>query len=241
VVIPALARRPACSTRAARSKRARLALARSSERGATLFVVMLVIMLLMGIGSFAARSAAVATATSGSERSMMQARYVAEYGMTFAVAKLSNGGAQSYLAKLQNPAVTELCYGQSITMLQRTCYRIFYSDMQNDTQAAGLNVCEPAAVAAPGSLGAVRNVSGNTTWAECDFSVELADLSEGFTMPGFDLGHGKSLKFWYVNATSIGQARIMNTGMGTLDPISAESSSTQQVRSRVLLGPFPSN
>jgi hypothetical protein len=218
-----------------------LALARAGERGATLFVVILVITLLMGIGSFAARSAAVATATSGSERQMTQARYVAEYGMTFAVAKLSNGGAQSYLARLQNPPVTELCYGQTLGMLQRTCYRMFYADMQNDTTAAGLNVCEPANAAAPGSLGAVRNVGAATTWAECDFSVELADLSEGFTMPGFDLGHGKALKFWYVNATSIGQARLLNTGMGTLDPISAESSSTQQVRTRVLLGPFPTN
>jgi hypothetical protein len=203
--------------------------------------VVLVITLLMGIGTFAARSAAIATAGSGSERQMNQARYVAEYGVTFATALLSNGGAQSYLARLRAPPVTELCYGQQITMPQRTCYRLLYADMQNNLNNAGFNVCEDATAAAPGSLGAVRQVNNATTWAQCDFSVELSDLSEGFTMPGFDLGHGKALKFWYVNANSIGQTRLVNTGAGALDPTSGESSSTQQVRSRILVGPFPTN
>jgi Tfp pilus assembly protein PilX len=216
---------------------------RARERGATLFVVLLVITLLMGIGTFAARSAAVATNASGSERQMTQARYVAEYGLTYAAAKLSNGGAQSYLQRIRTPPSTEICYGQTTTMAQRTCYRMLYADAQNDLNAGGYNMCEPAVVStsAAGSLGGLRSVNGTTTWAECDFSVELADLSEGFTLPGFDLGHGKALKFWYVNASAIGQARIVNTGVGTLDAVAGESSGTQQVRSRILLGPFPTN
>jgi len=172
---------------------------------------------------------------------MTQARYVAEYGLTFAAAKLSNGGAQSYLQRLRAPAVTELCYGQNLAMPQRSCYRMLYSDMQADVATGNFNVCEAATAAAPGSLGAVRTVNGVLTYAECDFVVELADLSEGFTMPGFDLGHGKSLKFWYVNAAATGQVRIVNTGSGTLDPIAGESSGTQLVRSRILVGPLASN
>jgi hypothetical protein len=195
----------------------------------------------MGIGMFAARSAALATAGSGSERQMNQARYVAEYGLTFATALLSNSGAQSYLTRLRAPVVTELCYGQQITMSQRTCYRLLSIDVQSNINNAGFNVCDDATLAAPGSLGALRQVGGVTTWGQCDFLVELADLSEGFTMPGFDLGHGKALKFWYVNASSIGQTRLLNTGTNKLDPTSGESSSTQQVRSRILVGPFPTN
>ena len=213
---------------------------RSRQRGATLFVVVLVITLLMGIGGFAARSAHVAVAASGSERQMTQARYVAEYGLTFATAKLSNGGAQRYLQMMRTPVNTgptpELCYGQNINMLQRTCYRVLALDVQNDFAAASstYNVCEKVVSGAPGSLGMAN--------AECDFVVEISDLSEGFTLPGFDLGHGKSLKFWYVTATSTGQVRIINTGGSAgLDATSAESSSTQTVRSRVLVGPFPSN
>jgi hypothetical protein len=196
-------------------------------------VVVLVITLLMGIGAFAARASHVATAASGSERQFAQARYVAEYGAMFATAKLSNGGAQSYLQLLRNPAPTELCYGQTLAMPQRTCYRVLASDIQRDI-GTSFNVCDTVVGNTPGSLG-----MANT---ECDFAVEITDLSEGFTLPGFDLGHGKALKFWYVTATSTGQVRIVNTaGTSALDATSAESSGTQTVRSRVLLGPFPSN
>ena len=212
---------------------------RSRQRGATLFVVVLVITLLMGIGGFAARSAHIATAASGSERQMTQARYVAEYGLLFAAAKLSNGAAQQYLQMLRTPINTgptpELCFGQTITMLQRTCYRVLAADVTNDLAGASstYNVCEPVVGGAPGSLGMAN--------AECDFVVELSDLSEGFTLPGFDLGHGKSLKFWYVTGTATGQVRIVNTGGNALDTTSAESSSTQTLRSHILVGPFPSN
>jgi hypothetical protein len=213
---------------------------RSRGRGAALFLVVLVITLLMGIGAFAARSAGLAAAASGSERQMTQARYVAEYGLTFATAKLSNGGAQTYLQLMRNPVNTgptpELCFGQNINMIQRTCYRVLYTDVVNDFTNAGttFNVCEPVNGGAPGSLGMAN--------AECDFVVELSDLSEGFTLPGFDLGHGKALKFWYVTGTASGQVRIVNKGGSSgLDATSAESSSTQTLRSHILVGPFPSN
>jgi hypothetical protein len=121
---------------------------------------------------------------------------------------------------------------------------MLYSDIQNtDLSSTNLNLCDPAVAssATPGSLGGLLSVNGTTTWAQCDFSVELSDLSPGFTLPGFSLAHGKPLKFWYVNASSMGQTRIVNTGGSALDPNAAESSSTQQVRSRILLGPFASN
>jgi len=206
--------------------------ARSRERGATLFVVVLVITLLMGIGAFAARSAALATAASGSERQMTQARYVAEYALNYAASVLSNGGAQAYLQQVRTPPPTVLCYGQTTGMAQRTCYRMLASDLQ--PQLGGVNLCDPVNGAIRGSLGMAN--------AECDFAVEMSDLSEGFTMPGFDLGHGKALKFWYVTASATGQVRLANTaGPGALDAASAESSSTQTMISRVLVGPFPTN
>jgi hypothetical protein len=205
-------------------------LRRSRQRGASLVVVVLVVTLLMGIGGFAARSAAVATAASGSERQMAQSRYVAEYGIQFAAAKLSNGGAQAYLQAMRRPQSGDVCYGQDPLNPTRTCYRVLEVDVQNDlTNAGALRVYDPA----PGSFGNAP--------VEADFNVELSDLSEGFTMPGFDLGPGKALKFWYVTATSTGQVRLINTTPGSLDARSGESSATQVVRSRILVGPFPSN
>jgi type II secretory pathway component PulK len=104
---------------------------RTSERGASLLVVVLVISLLMGIGVFAARSAHLATTSSGHERQMTQARYVAEYGLLIAVAKLSSQGAQSYVNQATNPSVApgQNCYGQSLVKTP-TCYKMFHREIQ---------------------------------------------------------------------------------------------------------------
>jgi hypothetical protein len=199
---------------------------RARERGATLFVVVLVMTLLLGIGAYAARSAQLATAASGSERQMVQARYVAEYGLMFATAKLSNPAAQSFLYQMGHPQPATLCYGQNAAMPSRSCYQMLAADITQEL-GTSYNVCDPVNAGNPGSLG-----MSNT---ECDFRVELSDLSEGVVVPG----NAKSaLKFWYVTGTSTGQVRIVNTGGGVLDAKSAESTQTQTLRSRILVGPI---
>jgi hypothetical protein len=210
---------------------------RSRQRGATIFVVVLVITLLMGIGSFAARSAHLATAASGSERQMVQARYVAEYGMMFATAKLSNPAAQSFLDAMAHPTATTLCNGQTAAMPGRSCYQMLATDVTTELTSGGLNICDPAAPPTPGSLGL-----SNT---QCDFRVELTDLSPGPVAAGNSgassnssgPGGSNPSRFWYITGTSTGQVRIVNTGGAALDPTSAESTSTQTLRSRIVAGP----
>lgn len=206
---------------------------RAGERGATLFVVVLVMTLLMGIGAFAARSAHLATASSGYARHQTQARYVSEYGIMLAATILSGGGAQSYMKVLGNPQDT--CAGQTATtMVQRTCYKMGFRDLNGQVGQQGFNLCETATGTYPGSLGMAK--------AECDFIVELTDKVQGMTPSGFDSGAGKPLKFFYVTATSYGQVRLINsTPTGPIDAVAAQSSSTQVLRSRVLAGPFPTN
>ena len=209
--------------------------ARARQRGATLVVVVLVITLLMGIGAFAARSAHLATASSGYERHQTQTRYVAEYGLMMATTLFSGASGQSYLRLLSNPV--DRCYGQaSAMMVMPTCYKMFYRDVQTLVGAGNFNLCDSATVTAPGSLGMV-NAQYN---AECDFAVELTDKVAGTTPPGFDTGAGKSLKFFYVTASVTAQVRIVSSTT-SLDPIAAESSGTQTLRSRILTGPFPAN
>jgi hypothetical protein len=206
--------------------------ARSGERGATLFVVLLVIILLMGIGLLSARSAQFSTAASGSERQMTQSRYVAEYGIMFATAKLSNGGAQAYMQAMRGtgnpplPPPADVCFSQSAgppsVPPDRTCYKMSATDISTEL---GQPVCLQ------------MNSQGN---ASCDFALELTDLSEGFTLPGFSLAHGKQLKFWYITVTSTGQVLLTSGGTNTAAAVT-ESSGVQTVRSRIVAGPFPAN
>ena len=62
---------------------------RRHERGATVFVVVLVLGLLTGIGLFAAQAASIATSTTGAARVSTQSRYSAEASMNSVMAKLS--------------------------------------------------------------------------------------------------------------------------------------------------------
>lgn len=203
---------------------------RANERGAALFVVVLVVTLLMGIAAYAARSAHLAVASSGYERQMTQSRYVAEYALMIAQSKLANGGGQSYVSAMRLPS-KDACSGQT-GMLTPTCLKLFYSDIQGELGAQNLNVCEPSTATIPGSLGPART--------ECDFTIELTDKMAGMIPPGFAQSStqtgASTLKFWYVTASVTGWVRLSaaNTNADTANG----SASTQTLRGRILAGPF---
>lgn len=211
-----------------RSRRSRV-----RERGATLFVVVLVMTLLMGIGAFAARSAHLATASSGYARHQTQARYVGEYGIMLAATLLSGSGGQSYMKMLGNPQ--DFCTGQQTSgMVQRTCYKMSSASLNAMIGPQGFSLCSPATALNPGSLGMAQ--------ADCRFTVELTDKVQGMTPSGFDTGAGKPLKFFYVTATATAMVHLTNgTPNGPLDAVAAQSSNTQILRSRILAGPYPAN
>jgi hypothetical protein len=206
---------------------------RTQQRGAALLVVLLVITLLMGIGTMAARSTRLNVSTSGNERRMTQARYVAEYGLLIMQSKLSNGLGEAYIKAMSTPTAGALCTGQAAAgMSQPTCLKVFYQDVQTELFNQGFNVCEAATPTTPGSLG----LAG----AQCDFDIELTDKSAGMPPPGQSLSNGGNmgstpLRFWYVTASVTGWVRL--TGAMTTAGV-AESSTNQLLRSRIVAGPY---
>lgn len=205
---------------------------RRRERGATLILVLLVLTLLVTIGVFTARSTQLATVSSGYVRHQTQARYVGEYGLMLATTLLGGDGGQSYLNAIGTPLPQNQCAGQS-GMTLPTCYKLYYKDVQTMVGGQGFKLCEAATTTYPGSLGMAN--------AECDFAVELTDKVQGTTPSGFDTAGStaKPLKFFYVTATVTAQVRLLSATAGALDATSAESSSTQTLRSRILAGPYP--
>jgi hypothetical protein len=65
---------------------------RSRERGAAVFIVVLVITMLTAIGLFAAHAATLSTIASGHERRMTQTHYLTEYAMQLAIAEIEEKG-----------------------------------------------------------------------------------------------------------------------------------------------------
>jgi hypothetical protein len=78
-------------------------LRKQAERGAALFVVVLVLTLLTAVGLFAAQSATLVDQASGYSRQAAQTAYLAEYGVVASAAELGSGAAGAYRQRMLNP------------------------------------------------------------------------------------------------------------------------------------------
>ncbi|KYF51303.1 hypothetical protein BE08_16565 [Sorangium cellulosum] len=127
---------------------------RSRERGAAVFIVVLVITMLTAIGLFAAHAATLSTIASGHARRMTQTHYLAEYAMQLALAEIEQrGGLNGGLATGEN------CLGAP-----DTCWTINSRELQ---QSAAEDLLELDAPGVPGSLG-----RKDVRWT---FEVEMTD------------------------------------------------------------------
>lgn len=110
---------------------------RSRERGAAVFIVVLVITMLTAIGLFAAHAATLSTIASGHERRMTQTHYLTEYAMQLAIAEIEQkGGLDGMPRSASCSVVTDECWS-----------------FLPHTFAAAEALVEPPQPDSPGSLG----------------------------------------------------------------------------------------
>ena len=74
--------------------------ARAGERGAAVFIVVMVLTLLTAVGIFAVRSASLADMAAGYDREGAQAALVAQYAIVTTTANMATASADLFLAKL---------------------------------------------------------------------------------------------------------------------------------------------
>ena len=74
-----------------------------SQRGAAVFIVVMVLTLLTAVGIFAVRSASMADVAAGFDREGAQAGLIAEYGVTATAAYLSTGSAIAQIHAMAVP------------------------------------------------------------------------------------------------------------------------------------------
>ncbi len=110
---------------------------RSRERGAAVFIVVLVITMLTAIGLFAAHAATLSTIASGHERRMTQTHYLTEYAMLLAIAEIERqGGLDGMPRSATCSVITDECWS-----------------FLPHTFNAAEDLVEPPAPDSPGSLG----------------------------------------------------------------------------------------
>ena len=205
---------------------------RAGERGAALFIVVLVITLLTAIGLFSARAASLVDTASGYNRQAVQTQYLAEYG-TKAVAVELGSNAKTLSDRMKKADDQCLSTANLVGILgtgeKAPCYKLFFSELNQRTASNLLTAADPAN-SKVGSLGA--------TPLDADFVAEMVDLGPAGPTPGFDAG-GQAQSFRLEQATVIttGQIRPFSAST-TCSPAQTHSVGVSTMRAVVTFGPI---
>jgi len=212
---------------------------RAQQRGAAIFIVVMVLTLLTAIGVFAIRAATLGTATAGYDRQNTQNHYVGEYGMLTVVSELSTTRRSAYVTQMG--IAHDKCWAtKDLTDpspgIFVPCYRLYAHEIQN-LLPTGRQLFDPSnadggTLVTPGSLGPAA--------LDGDFVVEMTDPGPvGAPVAGTDVGGtGPRFRYLQVTLTSIGQVRPSG------DPTSCVANSAalagnENGRAFVVIGPLP--
>jgi hypothetical protein len=203
----------------------------SRERGTTLFVVVLAITMLTGIGLYTVHSSALLARAAGNEREASQTEFLAQLGTVAALSQLSLGAAAYVpqarsgsddcrnnlgldLTKIAPPSCLELASSKDYTL--STGHGLFETD----------------------SFGTATVGSTSTPAISGAFHTEVTDLAPAGSVPGMDVGQKGAFQYW--------EAKLTTTA--TLQPAAASAACVQNVmqvtgqhitRAHVIVGPVP--
>jgi hypothetical protein len=218
---------------------------RRNQRGAAVFVVVMVLTLLTAVGVFAIRAASLGSSAVGYERQNTQNHYVGEYGMLSVITELSTTRRSAYVDQMTKPnsvsGTNDKCWatkdlsnpGAGVFV---PCYRVYAHEVQN-VLPNGRQLFDPSSadggtLLTPGSLGPVP--------LDGDFVVEMTDLGPvGAPVAGTDVGGtGPRFRYLQVTLTSMGQVRPSGDPTTCVDS-SAALAGNEMGRAFVVIGPLP--
>ena len=199
----------------------------SRERGASIFIVVLVITVLTAVGIFAARSASQVNVASGHARQAMQALYFAEMGTELGIGEV-NRAPSTAVDKAFNSKdyLTRACRVNK--GLKLPCYRYMSTGDEGVVEAiradmgdGALNLADPQTDTTPGSFGPALleadSTSGSGTMNQGrsgEFIVELTDVFPQGTLAGNDVNN-EHMQVMLGTVTGFGQVRTNPEAVAT--------------------------
>jgi len=242
--------------------------ARRAERGAALFIVVLVILSLMGVGLFAARSSTMDVEIAGRYKQAGESQQVARFGMAVTIHELSRDPS-TYLrsmsdtstfggtAALGNVCVNNVTAPVSSPMLG--CYRFAYDGLEEavNTDANGSYPAGGLPTYAAGTgRGALIQPGDNSTsqpggigYADIrpNFGTEMTDKVQlSWPVAGFQAGTGSNMRFYSVTLSGTGElvprdpaAAAGQWGALAVTPAKSFMASVSGTRAQVTVGPLP--
>jgi hypothetical protein len=197
-----------------------------SERGAALFVVVMVITMLTGVGLFAARSTSLVDAATGYARQAAQAVALADYGAQLVASELGEGRAERVFQLMDlrnqfcptygNPAAWPPAW-TTAGLTPQACYAYDYNQLEarvqtNTVKAA--NILEYQDATKDGSLGPKFIDSSNAYGVDGVLVVEIFDAFQISNIQG-------------ENAAKPSGREVTINSMAQIRPFSAENQRSQ--------------
>jgi len=227
-------------------------LAHEDERGASLFIVLMVLMILTAIGTFAATNARFETQTAGFERQRTITHEVTNFGGFTAMQELgSKAGAYANQVKISgnvDPTKKETCganAGLGTTAAPYPCYHLYIADVQNGSGfGTGLISPPDPASGVPGSLG-LGSISstGVKSGLNGAYVAEVTEIYEsvrpiaGYQASEDGLKAMKKPVFYDFTVTSNGYVFYDNDLNGQIDASERGGSTFGSGRGHVIIGP----
>jgi hypothetical protein len=221
---------------------------RGAERGAAVFIVIMVVTLLTAIGVFAARSASLVDVAVGYDRMAVQTQFLSEYAGRLAVTEFGHPlKAATYQKALNDPDADEVCHSNasfatSDDTKHAPCYKFDTSDLDAIVKEnySDATVLEAQSADTGGSLG--PRLGGGTNSLEGALMVEVLDAFQSYDPPpGNDQGNtSRTPKPFQFTITSWAQVRSIAEDQQSLDnpwcagdAQSSTSASVQRLRAYV--------
>jgi hypothetical protein len=195
---------------------------RSRERGATLFVVVLAITLLTGVGLYSLHSSALVARASGNQREARQTTYLAELG-TLAMLSDTSQDPALYVTRARDasyPCKNNVGY-ETATAIPPSCFK---------KSSADYTIPTGAALMSPDSFGAYSDIAGR-------FHTELTDVGPGaWAIAGQQMSQD-GFQFYQGKLTTVAQIERAGSGgvcVANMMPIAGQ----HVTRAHVVMGPL---
>jgi hypothetical protein len=201
------------------------------------FVVLMVIVLLTGLGSFAMRSASLASLSSGYSRQLTQTHYVSDLAVYSMTGDMARSGGDVH-RKLMLSGGEDGCEVHNL-LTNPTCARFSYDHFETNvvqSYKSNANLLEDADVSnpsapVPGSLG-IADLQGDMRLELTDFHPSWPPIKGNDT----DASKGNPLGYAMVTVTATGQVRPRPTG-NACDVEADTAAGVESSRAHVIIGP----
>jgi len=211
---------------------------RAQQRGAAVFVVVMVVTLLTAIGIFAVRSASLVNVASGHARQGMQTRLLAEYATRTGIVELGGADTASFevehVKRSNEAGREETCISNQKVRVDlfgpQRCRVVSQPSLAARIEAAepGQQILDPQTAALDGSLGPRLGTAGDPTAAlEGVFRIEVFEPRRSGVMAGFKSDSDQG--FVTVTVTAYAQTRLIGAGGAMACPL-PEAAPSMSVR-----------